>query len=84
MIAAHWVANHWGCSQELLLGTVSIIFLLIPVLSSTSILTPFDTEFLTQAHPFLHWDGIVGYLTLLEAYCSWVGNHSGHNLHTRG
>ena len=30
------------------------------------------------------WDGIVGYLTSHEAYCLCVGNHSGHNLHTRG
>ena len=30
------------------------------------------------------WDGIVGYLTSHEAYRLWVGNHSGHNLHTRG
>ena len=30
------------------------------------------------------WDGIVGYLTLHEAYCLWEGNHSGHNLHTQG
>ena len=31
------------------------------------------------------WDSYqVGYLTSHEAYCLWVGNHSGHNLHTRG
>ena len=30
------------------------------------------------------WDGIFGYLTSHEAYCLCVGNHSGHNLHTRG
>ena len=30
------------------------------------------------------WDGIVSYLTSYEAYCLWVGNHSRHNLHTRG
>ena len=32
-------------------------------------------------------DGIVtlvSYLTMHEACCLWVGNHSGHNLHTRG
>ena len=30
------------------------------------------------------WDGIFGYLTSHEAYCLCVGNHLGHNLHTRG
>ena len=30
------------------------------------------------------WNGIFGYLTSHEAYCLCVGNHSGHNLHTRG
>ena len=30
------------------------------------------------------WDGIVGYSTLHETYCLCVGNHTGHNLHTRG
>ena len=30
------------------------------------------------------WDGIFGYLTSHEAYCLCVGNHSGHNLYTRG
>ena len=30
------------------------------------------------------WDGIFGYLTSHEAYCLCEGNHSGHNLHTRG
>ena len=29
------------------------------------------------------WDGIIGYFTSHEAGCLWVGNHSGHNLHTR-
>ena len=33
----------------------------------------------------LFWmDGIFGYLTSHEAYCLCVGNHSGHNLQTRG
>ena len=30
------------------------------------------------------WDGIFGYLTWHEAYCLNVGNHPGHNLHSRG
>ena len=30
------------------------------------------------------WNGIFGYLTSYEAYCLYVGNHSAHNLHTRG
>ena len=30
------------------------------------------------------WDGIVGSLTWHEAYGLCLGNHTGHNLHTRG
>ena len=30
------------------------------------------------------WDRILGYLAWHEAYCLCVGNHTGHNLHTRG
>ena len=30
------------------------------------------------------WDGIVDYSTSHEAYCLWVGSHSGHNFHTWG
>ena len=37
-----------------------------------------------ELHALYLQDGIFGYLTSHEAYCLCVGNHSGHNLHTRG